>query len=99
MLYAIHFSLRLGYIAGMQCVVLCQMAGLASAKLHSGHLTTTFQEAMHHFFLRLNSGREMAAKTYSAVFSWVRSVATSWQQPVITSAPKYIKKSQSFRKV
>lgn len=42
MLYAIHFSLCLGYIAGMQCVVLCQMAGLASAKLHSGHLTTTF---------------------------------------------------------
>lgn len=37
MLYAIHFSLCLGYIAGMQCVGLCHMAGLASAKLLSGH--------------------------------------------------------------
>lgn len=71
MLYAIHFSLCLGYIAGMQCVGLCQMAGLASPKLLSGHLTTIFQEAIHHFFLRLNTGREMAAKTYSAVFLWV----------------------------
>lgn len=74
MLYAIHFSFCLGYIAGMQGVVLCQMAGLTSAKLLSGRLTTASQEATHHFFLRLNSGREMAAKTYSAVFLWVRSV-------------------------
>lgn len=74
MLYAIHFSLCLGYIAGMRCVGLCQMAGLASAKLLGGHLTTTFQEAMLHFFLRLNTRREMAAKAYSAVFLLVRSV-------------------------
>lgn len=74
MLYAIHFSLCLGYIAGMQCAGLCQMAGLASAKLLGGHLTTTFQEAMLHFFLRLNTRREMAAKAYSAVFLLVRSV-------------------------
>lgn len=68
MLYAIHFSLCLGYIGGTQCVGLCQMAGLASAKLLSGHLATTFQEAMLHLFLRLNTRREMAAKAYSAVF-------------------------------
>lgn len=74
MLYAIHFSLCLGYIAGMQCVVFCQMAGLASAKLLSGHLTTTFQEAMLHFFLRFYTRREMAAKAYSVVFSPVQTV-------------------------
>lgn len=74
MLYAIHFSLCLGYIAGMQCVGLCQMAGLASAKFLSGHLPTTFQEAMHHFFRRLNSGREMATKTYSVVFLQLQPV-------------------------
>lgn len=74
MLYAIHFSLCLGYIAGMQCVVFCQMAGLASAKLLSGHLTTTFHEAMLHFFLRFYTRREMASKAHSAVFSPVQTV-------------------------
>lgn len=70
MLYSLHFNLSLGYTAGMQHVGLCQMAGLASAKFLSGHLPTTFQEAMFHSILRLNMRREMAAKAYSAVFYW-----------------------------
>jgi len=74
MLYAIHFSWCLGYLTGMQCVGLCQMAELASAELLSGHLTTTFQEATLHFFLRLNTRREMAANAYSAVFLPVQTV-------------------------